>query len=529
MAYQPLTPEQYKSARSAGFSPEKIIQMEQVRKSQSEETSSTAPPASKNTKGGLEKFTDFIGAKGLTDYISTGIAKATAPTKAQADAVKSASGKAAIGSALQVAPFLLPFGTVAKGIGLAAKGLGLSEKAAALAGRIGSGAVGGYVNDIGSNLEQDKSVGQSFIPGAGTALGAAIPGVGVGIGALRRAAVPIKNGAQAVENILAKNAAGKVDSGAAKTLSTLEQDRLKRAGKIVLGERADQAIAAKTLPTIDTAGVKTYSELGNRLDSEVKKSLETVDREFASDVTPRKLKELTQTVKVGVGNKSLSGKINHVENALTQLGDYYKKTRDLPKALRIKGLVQKARNEGLTPSEINELAKEHGRNLNGFNANGELASGLSKQAAENTRAGLKNTARGFLTSDTAKQADKRASELIKTKSLVDDVAEKVNSLEQKFEKRNIFKKGAGMVGKALNIALGGTPKSFVQGMLLESNIAQKTPNYLAIQEKLAKNLKLLHRIEKAPDSAVPKLLQELLSKTGLTSLPRSPGDIILRK
>ena len=47
MAYQPLTKEQFQSARGAGFSPDKIIQMEQVRKAKENTAPASALPPAK--------------------------------------------------------------------------------------------------------------------------------------------------------------------------------------------------------------------------------------------------------------------------------------------------------------------------------------------------------------------------------------------------------------------------------------------------------------------------------------------------
>lgn len=56
------------------------------------------------------------------------------------------------------------------------------------AGAIASGAAGGYLADVVSNLENtDNTLGQSFKPGLGTAIGAAIPGLGVAGSLTRRA------------------------------------------------------------------------------------------------------------------------------------------------------------------------------------------------------------------------------------------------------------------------------------------------------------------------------------------------------
>ncbi len=393
------------------------------------------------------------------------------------------------GSALEIGSLALPATAGLRALGLGARGL----KALTLAERIGaSSAAGGAVG--------------------GGIFGAALPALGTSLGAAGRFVRPRSNtGAGLVDNIISKNAAGKVDEGASEALSSLEQKRLEAAGKVVQGDRGERAIAAKVLPTVDTQGVETFSDLSSRIGKSIDTKLKGVDKEFATNQTPTKLKDLAQTIEVKSGDKTLKGKVNYVQDALEQLQGHYTSVKDVFGTLRIKALLQKAKTTGLTPGEVNELAKEHGRVLKGFNANGQLASGLTKQASENTRTGLKETARSFLTSDAAKTADKEASDLIKIKGLVDDMAEKVNTLQQKVETRSPLQKVGRVLGTGVDIATGGLLKSFMQRLFVESNVGNNSMNALQIQENLAKYLKILNQIEQAPKSAQPSLLKEFLS------------------
>ncbi len=482
MTYEPLTQEQFKKARAAGFTPAKIVEMEKKRKADSSISVSTPT----KEPGLLEKVGNFV-APSLTRTIG-----------------KISSGEGGVGlrdiagSALEVGSLLIPAGAGVRALGLGAKGL----KALTAAQRIGAGAATGALSGGASGA--GRSIGEEgdFGQVVGSTLG------GAGLGALGGGIIPPAAGA------LSKIPSA-IGIGAKNTITraapTVEQKMTSAAGKIVQGTTDEARRAAKTFSTINTQGVTTYKELSDRIGTQLKSKLEGVNKEFDSDTTVRKLKDLAQTITVGEGKSTLTGKANYVEDAIKQLSGHYNAINDMEGALKIRALMQKAQKQGLTPTEINNLAKEHGRVLRGFNANGELASGLTKQASENTRKGLKSTARGFLKTDAAKLADEEASNLIATKELVDDMVEKVNKLSQRVETRNIVQRAARAAGSVVNIATLGGPKAFVTKLLFPSGVGQKTMTSLDLQEALAKNLQLLQRIEKAQPAEAESLIKQLLS------------------
>lgn len=108
---------------------------------------------------------DFIGAGPIAETFGTELAKIGKP-KAEKDILEKSypSQKAVIGSAIQTGANLIP------GVGV---GAGLATK-------IGVGAATGLAFDVGSKLQQNKSVGQAITPGIGTAVGAALPLAGAG-------------------------------------------------------------------------------------------------------------------------------------------------------------------------------------------------------------------------------------------------------------------------------------------------------------------------------------------------------------
>ena len=325
--------------------------------------------------------------------------------------------------------------------------------------------------------------------------------------------LPAGEGAGAVGRAISKLPKLVAERAAIKAIESAPE----AAGKIVQGTAKEAAIAQRALSGIDTKGVNTYKDLSTKIGGNIKNELKTVENEFASDVTPRKLSELTQTVKSDIGN--VTAKVNYVKNALSQLQELYKKTLDLPEQVRISALIKKANKEGLTPGEINDIAKEYGTNFKakGFSKTGEPLTSVNDRAFENTRSGIKETARSFLKSPAAQEADKRASDLIKVQGLVDKMAEKVQKLEQRVVKRTFLEKIGRGAGQVFDVATGGLPKAFISKLFLPSNVGLKTMNSLDLEAQLAKNLKVLQDLDKVPDNQIVSKLLDLqkYSEAGL--------------
>ena len=118
---------------------------------------------------------NFLGGRGVTDYLGAKIAKAAVP-KEQRQFISEPTGKDVAGSALQLGSLFLPFGTIARGVGLGLKGIGAGQKLSRFGGALGAGATGGYAVDVGANLQEDRE--SPFTPGIGTAIGTGIPTIG---------------------------------------------------------------------------------------------------------------------------------------------------------------------------------------------------------------------------------------------------------------------------------------------------------------------------------------------------------------
>lgn len=396
------------------------------------------------------------------------------------------------GSALEVGSFAIPAAAGARALGMGAKGiqaLSTAQKAKALAV---TGAATGGTSSAGRAIGEGKDVG-------GIVKDAAI---GAGLGAATGAVLPVLP---------------KAIGGATKALAPKKPTPVEAAGRVLQGEIRDQKLGTKILPKVDTEGVKTYSELSKRIQTEIDEGLAKVDETLGKDKKARTLDDLAQTITVGKGKDKLTGRTNYVETALEEMQGHYKAIGDTKKTLEIQRIINKARTKGLTPTEINKLAKQHGTDLNAFNANGQLSSGPSKQAVENTRKGLKETARSFIKGTKAAKTDKEVSDMIRVKELVDEAAEKVSALRQRIKERSLGAKlGAGAF-RVFDLLTGGIAKGAI-GAAFPSNVGLKTLNYLDLEKELAKNLEIIDSLGSAPDSAIIQFFQKF-GRTGA----RRPG------
>ena len=359
---------------------------------------------------------------------------------------------------------------------LAQEPSGLFTKKGATA--VAKGAGIGYGYDVTQGLQgqrgEDRTNGRAFIPGAGTVVGGLIP--------------VATEGFQSI-----KNSYNKVS----KDVDTL-------AGTITQGKTGDIANAKKALSNIDISGVKTYQDLGTRLDEKISNLSTKLDDVLSTRSDVRKLDDLA--IQTRVGEQTV--KHNYVEDALTQLRDFYDKTNDFSNASRIEQLIQKGKNQGLTIKELNDLAREHGNKLNAFNLNGELASGVTKQAVENTRSGLKGTARRLFGDKVYQAVDEQLSSLIKTRSLIKDVEEQVNKLRQKVNPRGKAERFGRLLAQVLDkLTFGGT-SGFLRSYLVPSGGGLKTMNALDLEAQLQKNLRQIQRLTEG-DLTEVQLIREM--------------------
>ena len=274
-------------------------------------------------------------------------------------------------------------------------------------------------------------------------------------------------------------------------------------GKITQASPEELPAATRALKSVDLTGSKTFSDVSSKLDAAIKSNTAAVDTKLGASTDVLKPSDVEKTIPVKGGSPITT---NPVNDAIKQLSDFYTKTNNPEELANIKTLEAKFSNEGLTPKEINDLARTHGQVLNAYNANGELASGLSRQAAENTRTALKTTARDAMPDSATQAIDKNTSDLIKTKGMVDDMSTKVQALENKLKSFTPLQKAGQFAGKAVNVATGGALKTFIKGLTGFGMDEGTTLNALQLQDSLGKNLKLLDKLNgMSPESAAKQI------------------------
>lgn len=279
------------------------------------------------------------------------------------------------------------------------------------------------------------------------------------------------------------------------------------AGKIIQGVEKDKpkALSAFTtnIQTPDGRTIKTnldgvtdYNGLNTSLKTtvgEVQEEMRDYLGQFDTKFTTQQLGKFEQ-----VNGRTVVS--TPVQDALEQMETYYRKTSQSGKAQEIVDLRNKMETEGLTVAELNKIAIDHGNNLNAFNVNGELASGLPRQAAENTRQGVKEVLRERLPDDYARQLDSAQSDILSTLRLTEDMAKKVNALQQRLLDRSLGQKLGDALFTTLDLmsmrSLGGFAARFGPG----SRAKYPTGNALQLQDNIAPLLKEIERLEKIKDS-----------------------------
>lgn len=393
----------------------------------------------------------------------------TAVTQAEIDPGTTITDKQLLGDTLQLGTTLLGAGSL-PGI-VQAPGIVQGIKTGA---KIGAGF--GAVGNVAQGLKNNDSSGELLKQGiAGAAIGGATGGVLGGV-------------AGGASDVLTK-------------FTAKPQTAEDIAGMIAQGTKSDQKIVSKVLSSIDTTEVNRYEDLSKLLDTKATNIRSGLDLALDTDTRQFKLVDLT--------NKN---KANYVEQALKQLKDYYKKTNAVDEYNNIVTLQKKALNDGLTVRDINNIARLHGKDLNAYNVNGQLASGLTKQAAENTRKGLKSTARTLFDNPIFEAADQQLSQLIKTKSLIDDVAANVTKLQQKVTERGFGENIGRLVFQVADKLTGGGLKGFIQSFVPRGE-GLKTMNALDLERTLTKNLSLLEKLNE-PNIKLPqieKILNQIIN------------------
>lgn len=280
------------------------------------------------------------------------------------------------------------------------------------------------------------------------------------------------------------------------------------AGQILQGKTKDIKSGIQTIAEISTEGVKTFDDLAKNIKNKIGKLAKEVDADLGIDKAKRKLKDLVVEAKT-VGGKII--KDNPVKTAIEHLEELYTKIGDKVEAANIKELLARAKKEGLTNLEINQLARDYGIEFSSkaFNKMGDALTSINAKLYENTRTALKDLARQGIKGEVAKLADKTMSALYNTEKLIQKNVEAVNKLQQKIKNAGLLEKVGNKITKYANVLSGGSIRGMIGG-LLPRGAGYKVMNALDLEELLQRNLKIIKdAIESNSDDAIMKILNKL--------------------
>lgn len=359
------------------------------------------------------------------------------------------------------------------------------------------GAVGGGAYGAGEEMTKEDSTAESVL-GAGAA-GAALGGLGGGaIGTAVPYATKILNPAE------------KAAKRAEDVTNSLRRVATGKKGFLDTDAQATQ----RALREIDLDGVETNADLISRIDEKIKNVSEGLDGALATDTTRRNLRQLVHTTNVN----GQPVRHNFVEEAIDQLEKEYTKTNNIRGTAQMRQLREKAMREGLTVQEINDLSKIHGKDLSGFSKlTNELSSGLAKQAAENTRKGLKDTARTNFGNKVAEEADRVISDLSRVKKLASDRVRELDSFLKKNTSLTFRQKASNLIEQAINIASLGSSRALMAAVAKGGKaVKTNTLSAMDLEKRLTEDLKLIQEAVKkgASEDDIISKLQQFIKNNG---------------
>lgn len=219
-------------------------------------------------------ISNFVGARGIVEQYGASLARTKLKLEGNIEAsklVENPTLKEVTGSALQTGANFIP-------------GAG---KGAALGVKVGLGAATGYAMDVGSDLQQNKSISDASKPGAATFVGAGLPLVSKTISSI------IGKTPKEMEKLNLR-------------LTPVEQQKLKQSGKDITGFLAKKKIVGtpqQRLQKVYTLYKKYEVALDKKLagsniaftKDELTTALSQIPNEFADD--PVALQDVTKKVK----------------------------------------------------------------------------------------------------------------------------------------------------------------------------------------------------------------------------------------
>jgi hypothetical protein len=340
--------------------------------------------------------------------------------------------------------------------------------------------------DMYGGLEKRFPEGMRDVEAVANIAGGA--GILKGAGALGKEALGVVPGLGGMVKQGVKDVAGAAKEKAINLIKPkpTEEGALKQ---VLQGKTKDLAKGKAALGAIDTEGVKTYTDLNKRIATSVKDYAGRVDAELMKDPAPHPLADLAIKTKTA-GEEIVTQ--NHVEEALGQLKELYTKINDPVRAKEIEELTIGAQKQGLTKKQVNDISRIYGQEFKDkafSKVNGDQLTSVNAQAYENTRKGLKETARQGMGPE-AQKLDATLSSMLNTRRLIEKNIEAVNKFQGKIDPRSPLEKVGRFAVKTADTLSGGLVRGVIGG-LLPRGVGNKMMNALDLEEKLSRNLKIL--------------------------------------
>lgn len=270
------------------------------------------------------------------------------------------------------------------------------------------------------------------------------------------------------------------------------------AGQVAQGKIKDINKAKEQLATLNPEEVKTYQDATRTMNNRVEALSGVLDEALQKDTRVFPLNSFSKEIKMGENTV----KQNYVVDAISHLKEFYEKTNN-PKAVQdLYNVAEKFSREGLTVKELNDLSRQYGNEFGGkafSKGTNEPLTSVNAVAYENTRKGLKNDARKLFDNPVYKEIDSQIASAIRTRELLDKMAEKVNKMQQSVQPYSLASKVGRAGAKIADLASIGTLKPFIEA-LTKRGEGRKMLNALDLERMLSKNLTKLNKLAEAGKS-----------------------------
>lgn len=287
-----------------------------------------------------------------------------------------------------------------------------------------------------------------------------------------------------------------------------------------LGKALEEATVAKTakeipafekaISAIDTTDVETFADLNKKFKEAIPTISKQVDDELLKDTNVYKIEDLLipQVTKAGKEIKT-----DYITRALEGLDDLYTKLGDDVSKADIQDLMTKAKTQGLTRKEVNDLARQYNIEYGNkaFTATGDIKQGFNADVYESTRKGLKDIARSGLGGEQAKALDESLSAIYDAQRLAERNANAVQAMKTRIEEKGWVGKGISNIWNTSDLITGGAFRS-LRDTVLARGSAQKLQNILELENKLKKNLEVINKAMKAKTEAQASKILNTLPK-----------------